>query len=883
MELQQPPPKYSTFDFDIETVKLSNSPQDDYQRIFFATLFEKYYSNDVAKKISINDLFNQQLNIKSTTYRSSIAKDLENPNYLTDETNIKNLKIKEFEKNSDSNKDILSKQFKRKSSIKKDKGNETLKCFEYKFPDLKIYLDESTDNNNNNNNNKKKFIITEETLKKIPVEIKKNLKINEEFCLRNMLDANVVFNDLNSTESSNIVSSSSSPSEDDEIKSITPKDNVTVAMNTLTKNQQFKVTKLDHNDASNNKLISKNNTVLWEYDTGYVFLTGIWRLYQDIIRGLILCDRRNISNEQNKLIKDKCIREYEYISSFAFYESINLNIDDDDKDNEISNISQYQDSNGKQRKRRSITNPSNANLSNIGIQINGKQKTSIDGSNKINYSDLHWNEISDTLCEIVRNDFKNHLINDQNIPIENINVDGKNINDLGKRIRGGFIKIQGTWQPMRIARRMCFRFCYPIRYLLTPLFGPDFVSECEKWYKAIEYHSEKMFEERKRTGFVGPMRSKRSIRKINNTPKNSNTSSPKGKRKASFTSSSNMEPDTKRPTLRDPFSNNGIILTPTKDLVTTPPPITPNSSNINKNNIPRVYIANSKQRGTQSLPSIQGIISSVQHISPPNQNLQIQNNNNNNYPMQGRNSVPNVHFAPFGQQLSHYPPQPLVPQVINQRQQQQLQQQHTYLPPPYQTTIMNPINNRISIDQFRSPIISTERYSNGNLIQSRNSTSNQSSNLTTPQTPDVNILSAATNLYNTGGHRYSYPPKVKVSQIEPSSKYDFAPDTHMTYIGTPKLSDVPHPHPSTFSTVTTATATTTNHVPRSYNRELPRIIPQAYISAAQYQMPLQPPVQFQPYPQPHPQHQHQQHYQQPPPSSPQQQQHYYQYQFQQPR
>jgi len=465
--------------------------------------------------------------------------------------------------------------------------------------------------------------------------------------------------------------------------------------------------------------------------------------------------------------------------------------------------------------------------------------------------------------------------------LENIDVDGKNINDLGKRIRGGFIKIQGTWQPMRIAKRMCYRFCYPIRYLLTPLFGPDFVPECEKWYKAIEHHAEKMAEERKRTGFVGPMRSKKTVRKI--TPKNSNTSSPRGKRKASFSSSTSSSaihvgPDSKRPTLRDPFSGNDAILTPTRDMITIAPiqTATPESS-VNSNSIPRVYVANTRHRCTQSLPSIQGIISSVQHIPPPPPSNQ-QHLIRGGFPHHGRNSVPNVHFAPFVQQIGYYPPQPLIPQVINQH----TQRQQAYLPPPHQTTtVMDPAFNRTStMNNFRTPT-TTDRYNltyNGNMVQSRNSISNQSSNqnsnLTTPQTPDVNILSAATNLYNTGGHRYSYPPKVKVSQIEPSSKFDFAPHTHLTYIGTPKLSDVPR---SSGGTVTGST----NQVPRIYNRELPRIIPQAYISAAQYQVPLQSQLQqrtqYQTFPQSQQPHQQLPHQQQQ-----QQQQQYYHYQFQQP-
>ena len=51
--------KYPIFNIDINDIKLSSSPQDDYQRLFFATLFEKFYQNSDSN-LSLNDLFNQK-------------------------------------------------------------------------------------------------------------------------------------------------------------------------------------------------------------------------------------------------------------------------------------------------------------------------------------------------------------------------------------------------------------------------------------------------------------------------------------------------------------------------------------------------------------------------------------------------------------------------------------------------------------------------------------------------------------------------------------------------------------------------------------------------------------------------------------------------------
>ncbi|KAI7881079.1 DNA-binding domain of Mlu1-box binding protein MBP1 [Lichtheimia hyalospora FSU 10163] len=46
------------------------------------------------------------------------------------------------------------------------------------------------------------------------------------------------------------------------------------------------------------------------------------------------------------------------------------------------------------------------------------------------------------------------------------------------KIRGGFLKIQGTWMPFEFAKILCLRTAYRIRTKLIPLFGPDFVRQC---------------------------------------------------------------------------------------------------------------------------------------------------------------------------------------------------------------------------------------------------------------------------------------------------------------------------------------------------------------------------------------------------------------------
>lgn len=47
-----------------------------------------------------------------------------------------------------------------------------------------------------------------------------------------------------------------------------------------------------------------------------------------------------------------------------------------------------------------------------------------------------------------------------------------------RRVRGGFLKIQGTWLPFGVAKTLASRTCYHIRYALIPVFGADFPESC---------------------------------------------------------------------------------------------------------------------------------------------------------------------------------------------------------------------------------------------------------------------------------------------------------------------------------------------------------------------------------------------------------------------
>lgn len=52
------------------------------------------------------------------------------------------------------------------------------------------------------------------------------------------------------------------------------------------------------------------------------------------------------------------------------------------------------------------------------------------------------------------------------------------LDDLVHSITGGALAAQGYWVPFSCARALCATFCWEIRWVLTPLFGPSFVTEC---------------------------------------------------------------------------------------------------------------------------------------------------------------------------------------------------------------------------------------------------------------------------------------------------------------------------------------------------------------------------------------------------------------------
>jgi hypothetical protein len=86
----------------------------------------------------------------------------------------------------------------------------------------------------------------------------------------------------------------------------------------------------------------------------------------------------------------------------------------------------------------------------------------------------------------------NILTSSQTTPAKALKVNPGLI-DLCHSITGGALTAQGYWVPFACARAVCLTFCYEIRWALTPIFGPDFVTQClppnHPNYKAFRINS----------------------------------------------------------------------------------------------------------------------------------------------------------------------------------------------------------------------------------------------------------------------------------------------------------------------------------------------------------------------------------------------------------
>uniref|UniRef100_A0A060TCY4 ARAD1D46640p n=1 Tax=Blastobotrys adeninivorans TaxID=409370 RepID=A0A060TCY4_BLAAD len=105
-----------------------------------------------------------------------------------------------------------------------------------------------------------------------------------------------------------------------------------------------------------------------------------------------------------------------------------------------------------------------------------------------------------------------------------------------RRVRGGFLKIQGTWLPFNVARTLASRTCFHIRYALIPLFGPDFPNSCLKpgdlGFGQLQLHVTPGTKRRRRSTASGSQSGPGSALSNLNNNSNNNGPSPKKRRQS---------------------------------------------------------------------------------------------------------------------------------------------------------------------------------------------------------------------------------------------------------------------------------------------------------------------------------------------------------------
>ncbi|AET38803.1 Xbp1p Ecym_3312 [Eremothecium cymbalariae DBVPG len=407
----------------LESVALTDSPIDDYQRYYFMQIVSRLDSA-AACELDLLERVNADLNIRTTSYRTNSAFQFY---------------------------DLSMGQAKAEPCQLSRKERKTLECFEYQIPDIT----------------------------KGPC-VSGDISLHRQHGFLCVNSENVIK-----------LQQQRGPSAPD--------------ISFLTKNQQFKLQKLQYSEHATS-VINPNNVILWDYKTGYVFFTGIWRLYQDVMRAMCNMPRTGSSeheeeNSQKRLWQ--CVKELEYSLKSCLYEA-NSHVPGDGAGSGSYASVPYKRHRVSSDRSASTAVPA-AHGGGLGIpgqKATGNQAGSNNSSSQtagvaggapshavtsgngpsgagapcaassLSYTDVHWNQLDPAwkqqLCQMF-----------QEIRKLDFTLD---FQDCYKRIRGGYIKIQGTWLPLEISRQLCTRFCFPIRYLLVPIFGADFPRQCEEWH-----------------------------------------------------------------------------------------------------------------------------------------------------------------------------------------------------------------------------------------------------------------------------------------------------------------------------------------------------------------------------------------------------------------
>ncbi|SMN22217.1 similar to Saccharomyces cerevisiae YIL101C XBP1 Transcriptional repressor that binds to promoter sequences of the cyclin genes, CYS3, and SMF2 [Maudiozyma saulgeensis] len=458
--------KCPAYSLKFDNIRLTDSPLDDYQRTFFIALYQKFYSQNSIKtpETSIEELNLKQLNISTNEYvvNSFVTSEnftISNLNDLSNSTtdvnnNNSNIAIKNIIKSNESpqHNEVNCEVLDNKIKINKNTKTVKLNCCEYHLPNLRINT-RFRDNNEIRLKNEQEQIcpldgsldLSKASLKKIPVSIKNKLQLNKDSLKRQLMDCSLSFNQ--SDEFSNNHSHSSS---------------------------------------------EPNDYIMWDHNTGYVNMTTILNIYEDIMKGLISCKRIEANEQQNGKLQRYCRQMYHAIMpnnvrKFDDLEARCILREDGCISPGISSSSVQMDkSNNNNKSNNLLASPlgkiDNTNdisqeprQSRISVKVEQDSYTS-----NLNYRQFFIPQHSPRLNNISFKKFVINLVKNHNIPPWRIVFANMSYPILVQNIIKGPKETQGIWIPIGVARRICSGFCYPIRYFLVPLFGNDFVTLCQE-------------------------------------------------------------------------------------------------------------------------------------------------------------------------------------------------------------------------------------------------------------------------------------------------------------------------------------------------------------------------------------------------------------------
>lgn len=381
----------------IDDIQLSTSALDDYQRLFFTTFVLNHNMQQNA---------DYRIKIGETVYKSTLMPGILRPPYLPDDIVDPEYDFSLIEK-------------KIHKTAKRNKSDNLLYCVEYSLPNVNI---------------SKSGQPIELDLSKLDFKYRNSFKISNIDQSVPILNGKIFFDD---DPNHQIIPPQKANEVERELVENVDSDNVVYA---ITKNKQYKMRNIIHKNTEISNIVNSNNGVIWCNRTDYVFLTGIWRLYQDVINGLCKHDRYLMEADNVKLQK-YCESEFEYILENLITSKPKTTSNKDINDSEFQTKKLFK------------------------------------------YSELYWHNSPKSLKNEILDYYKNYLINEKNVPVQFLH-DMTNL-PLVKRGKGGFIRIQGIWLPRELARPLCILFAYPIRYLLTPVFGPEFPKDCENWFHNV--------------------------------------------------------------------------------------------------------------------------------------------------------------------------------------------------------------------------------------------------------------------------------------------------------------------------------------------------------------------------------------------------------------